>query len=294
MLIGNKISIITPSYNQAAYLETTILSVLDQNYTNLEYIIIDGGSSDNSVEIIRKYQHRLAYWVSEKDAGQTVALNKGFQRASGEVVAYLNSDDIYLPGALARVDAEFSNPTSSWIAGTCKFFDESGTKYHERRKPPRFRPRWFDHCWLSQPAVFWRRSLFERYGFFNEALRYGMDYDFWLRLVVGGEQCHFVDHPLAAFRWHDASKTVAERSGFELEDDIVRETSIKMLPFYEQLLARHFVSTGKSKLRYQHAESLIEAGRRWNAARVLFKATLKYPPAFFTRSCLRTMGKLFL
>ena len=292
MMNGRKISIITPSYNQAAYLEETILSVLNQDYADLEYIVIDGGSSDGSVEIIRKYQDRLAYWVSEKDEGQTAALNKGFKKASGDIVAYLNSDDIYLPGALARVAAEFSDPKCYWMSGTCQFFNQSGIQHSERRSPPSFRPRWFDHCWLSQPAVFWQRSLFERYGFFDERLRYCMDYDFWLRLVVGGEHCHFVDHPLAAFRWHDTSKTIGERAGFALEDDVVRERHIKVLSSYERPWARHFVRAGKSKLRHQEARSLVELGQRSAGLKLLLKTSIKYPPAILTRSFVQTVGRL--
>lgn len=292
MMNGRKISIITPSYNQAAYLEETILSVLNQDHADLEYIVIDGGSSDGSVDIIRKYQDRIAYWVSEKDEGQTAALNKGFKKASGDIVAYLNSDDIYLPGALARVAAEFSDPKCYWMSGTCQFFNQSGIQHSERRRPPSFRPRWFDHCWLSQPSVFWRRSLFERYGLFDERLRYCMDYDFWLRLIVEGEHCHFVDHPLAAFRWHDTSKTIGERAGFELEDDVVRERYVKKLASHERPWARHFARVGKSKLRQQEARSLVELGRRSQGFKLLLKTSVKYPPAILTRSFVQTVGRL--
>src|SRR5262245_11946447 len=128
-----RITVVTPSFNQAAYLEQTILSVLGQNYPNLEYIVIDGGSTDGSVDIIKKFQDGISYWISEKDRGQGHAINKGLIRATGDIVAYLNSDDYYLDGALQRVADYFViNPEVDLIHGRCRVVDESGTKVSER------------------------------------------------------------------------------------------------------------------------------------------------------------------
>jgi glycosyltransferase involved in cell wall biosynthesis len=285
------ISIVTPSFNQAPYLEETIQSILNQQYPNLEYIVIDGASKDGSVDIIRRYEDRIAYWISEPDSGQTAALNKGFTRATGDVVGYLNSDDLYLPGGLARVGTEFVDPHRRWLAGACSFFGEAGT-YYEHRKPPRFRARWFDHCWLAQPAVFWRRSLFQQYGFFDESLHYSMDYDFWLRLVVGGERCCFLDHPIAAFRWHEDSKTIGRRSGFEPEDTLLMEKYVPMLPRRERMLARHFARLGRSKTSFAKASSLRDSRQRWKAMKVLTRAIAQYPPGIASRAFLKTAARV--
>ena len=130
----SKISIVTPSYNQSQFLERTILSVLNQNYPNLEYLIIDGGSTDGSVEIIRKYEKYLAYWVSEKDNGQADAINRGFQKSTGKILAWLNSDDIYLPGTLLKVSETFNkNPEVDLIFSNIFFIDEYDNRINELR-----------------------------------------------------------------------------------------------------------------------------------------------------------------
>ncbi len=178
-----KLSIITPSFNQGAFLERTIRSVLDQGYPNLEYVIVDGGSTDESVEIIKRYEDQLAWWVSEPDAGQTEAINKGIERTSGEIVAYINSDDYYLPGAFEKAVALFESSGSSWVGGGVRDLDEEGNptelgywtpqppgyysevrpdgRYGEMPAVPRGRQWWVvTPFFLPQSSVFWRRELF--------------------------------------------------------------------------------------------------------------------------------------
>ena len=206
------VSIITPSYNQAAYLERTIQSVLNQDYPNIEYILIDGGSKDGSLEIIRKYQDQLAYWVSEKDHGQTEAINKGFNRAHGEIFAWLNSDDTYEPGAIsAAVKILQENPELGFIYGDCNFIDG------QDRVTGRFNARQTDlkrlkqgYVHIPQQAFFFRGKLWPEVGPLDESIYFAMDYDLWLRLAGITSFRYFPGNPWANFRLHADAKTVAE------------------------------------------------------------------------------------
>src|SRR4051812_33606750 len=155
-----RITVVTPSFNQAQYLEQTIRSVLDQGYPNLEYIVIDGGSTDGSVDILRRYDDELAYWVSEPDAGQSWAINRGIERATGDVVAYINSDDYYLPGAFAHAMPLFADTGIRWVAGTCEYRNEDGTLdvLWVPKRPTGPRPGWIRNIWyVPQASSFWRR-----------------------------------------------------------------------------------------------------------------------------------------
>ncbi len=203
-----KISIITPSYNQAGFLERTIRSVIDQSYPNLEYIIIDGGSTDGSVEIIKKYADKLAYWVSEKDNGQTHALNKGFHFATGDIVAWLNSDDEYCPGSLEAVARVFiDSPNLDFVFGNELVIDETGktirSYYYTRFN---FSVLIIHGMVLSQQSSFWKRSLFERFGYLDESKCFCMDYEFFCRIGSHIKTKH-IRQCLSRFRHHKDSKT---------------------------------------------------------------------------------------
>jgi glycosyltransferase involved in cell wall biosynthesis len=210
-----RITVVTPSFNQDKYLEQTISSVLGQNYPNLEYMVIDGGSTDGSVEIIRKFQDGIAYWVSEKDRGQSHAINKGLERATGDIIAYLNSDDFYLDGTLQRVADYFvSRPEIDLIHGRCRIVDEGGAKIGEQVGSITRYEEMID-CWdvwsrglyFLQPEVFWTRRIMDRIGLLREDLHWVLDYDYWLRILRGGGAVGFVDYELAAFRRHTNQKT---------------------------------------------------------------------------------------
>jgi glycosyltransferase involved in cell wall biosynthesis len=180
-----RISIITPSFNQEEFLERTILSVLEQNYPNLEYIIIDGGSTDGSVEIIQKYEKQLAFWVSEKDRGQSHAINKGLQMASGDWVAWQNSDDIFYPDAFRHIgDAASRRPQARLIIGDINLIDESDRVIREMKYVrPTYEALLAEGMVLTNQAAFWRRDLHSRIGYLNESLHYGFDYEWFLRIL---------------------------------------------------------------------------------------------------------------
>jgi glycosyltransferase involved in cell wall biosynthesis len=204
------VSIVTPSYNQARYLESTIRSVLEQDYPNLEYIIVDGGSTDSSVDIIRRYSDRLAWWVSEKDRGQTDAINKGFVHARGEILAWLNSDDTYQPGAVAEaVGLLRDRPEVGLVYGDANFIDENGcvigcfpaaqTNYRRLRR---------GYVHIPQQASFWRADLWRKVGPLDPSFYFAMDYDLWVRLAAQAPM-QYVPRLWANFRLHTQGKTIA-------------------------------------------------------------------------------------
>lgn len=209
------ITIVTPSYNQASFLEATIRSVLDQGYPNLEYIIMDGGSTDGSVDIIRRYADRLTFWVSEPDKGQADAIFRGFEKGSGTILGWLNSDDCLLPGALEQVGRYFqSHPETDCAVGGCVIVDAHGNLLKDRQGFPdftygvrvTFNSLLYCGCGFNQPASFWRREAFFSTGGFDRSLRFCFDYDLFIRLA---RRAPFgrIDAFLACFRMHEESKT---------------------------------------------------------------------------------------
>jgi hypothetical protein len=203
-----RIAVVTPSFNQGQFLEETIRSVIEQHYPNLEYMVVDGGSTDNSVEVIRKYEKRLAYWTSAPDRGQADAINKGWKRATGEILAYINSDDTYAPGALQLVAETFArDPKVGLVYGRCCVIDERSAVIRERSVRAASLAEIL--CWspsIPQPTMFVRRSAVEAVGFLNANLHYTMDYDLAIRVGLK-YRMHFLPQVLANMRDHPAAKT---------------------------------------------------------------------------------------
>ena len=283
-----RISIVTPSFNQGDYIEETICSVLDQKYPNLEYIIIDGGSTDNSVDVIRRYKKHLAYWVSEKDQGQTHAINKGFQRATGQVYAYLNSDDLYAAGTLSYFAEKYMSsrkPDAFFHAGTVEEFGETGTRGFVRPQAHNRLVDWIEYrAYLHQPGVFWSKEMHHAVGGFDEAYSYAFDRKFFMKAVSLGYRLS-VDREqvVARFRRHPASKTesVGEKDhGFAPEFIRISEELRRHIGFVgrQRLRLSAFVAT-----RERESSAIVyDNGDSPSLVALLF-AGLIYPPQITSR-----------
>ena len=238
------ISIVTPSYNQAAYLERTIRSVLDQGYPAVEYIVIDGGSNDGSQEIIQKYHERLSYWTSEPDLGQTDAINKGFGIARGDIFAWLNSDDTYQPNTFAEVAEYFRlHPEVGMVYGSALYIDE------DDRPVGRYGSRQTSYAGLrrgvntiSQQAMFFRSSIWKMVGELDPSFYYAMDYDLWVR-IAAVSPIRFHDRHWANFRLQGESKSL--REAYRCWPEIVRvhfrDGGSKLSILYLKYLIRRLV-----------------------------------------------------
>ena len=207
-MILPKISIVTPSYNQGRFLGETIQSILDQNYANLEYVIIDGGSNDCSVDIIKAYEKQLHYWTSEKDEGHGHALNKGFSHTTGEIMAWINSDDKYTPWSLkvvAEIFAQFSNVM--WIVGFNSWWNSMGVMTSASRVPKNIYDFLLgNYTWIQQESVFWRRELWEKAGgYINQDYKLLVDGELWTRFFLH-EELYSVDCILSGYRVHPENR----------------------------------------------------------------------------------------
>ena len=260
-MLHRKFSIVTPSFNQARYIESTIRSVLDQGFSDLEYIIIDGGSTDGSEEIIKKYENRLSYWISEKDNGQSHAINKGFSRASGEIIGWLNSDDMLFPGALQRVDRVFSeNPEVDVIYSNGVWIDEFDRVIRKRKNGDFHFKTWlYGMADPFQPEVFYRRRVLEKGGYLNEEFHMLMDREWWIRLAKSGCTFMYVNDEFAALRKHLQTKTSRQRvlndlerwklhdlywEGFRFKNLSLHRIHWKLLSFYYLALRRLRIAVG--------------------------------------------------
>jgi len=216
------VSIITPSYNQGQFLEQTILSVLNQVYPHIEYFVMDGGSTDSSLEVINKYANCLAYWESKPDRGQAHAINKGLKRAEGELLGWLNSDDILFPDTVSRVVATFARQDEvDVVYGRLVRIDREGdpvpTPTLPKDRVEFNRHNLIGECVVNQPGAFWHRWIMEKVGFLNEKLDYALDYEYWVRIILAGGKFKKLPNPVAEFRLSSGSKTVGQTSNMARE-----------------------------------------------------------------------------
>ena len=223
-----RFSIVTPSFNHAQYIERTIRSVLDQRGDfDLDYKVLDGGSNDGTLDILRRYEDRLA-WTSGPDKGQVDAINKGLRAATGDIVAWVNSDDVLMPGALAKVAAAFAtHPEVEWVHGRCEVIDVDDKpmrRWISAYKHFRARRHTFENLltenYVSQMTAFWRRKVHDEVGYLDDSLKLAFDYEFWLRLAKRGAPL-YIDDRIACFRWYETSKSGANyKRQFEEDAEI--------------------------------------------------------------------------
>jgi GT2 family glycosyltransferase len=275
------VSIVTPSYNQAPYLEETIQSVLGQDYPRIEYIVIDGGSTDNSVEIIKKYADRLAYWVSEKDSGQAEAINKGFEHANGEILAWLNSDDYYLLNTISVAVRCFEqNPDVVMVYGDMLAVDGDGKTTNILRYKQLSLEDLLCFQIIGQPSVFFRRSAFEKAGPLETSFHFMLDHHLWIRLAQQGRILH-IPQIWSAARYHPQAKNRARAAEFGREAFRVLDWAKKQ-PGLAETVSGAKRRAHASAHRYD-ARYLLDGGQNLAALGAWFLALFIHPPTALAR-----------
>jgi GT2 family glycosyltransferase len=275
------VSVITPSFNQARYLEATIQSVLAQEYPRIEYIIIDGASTDGSVDTIKKYETRLAYWVSEKDSGQAEAINKGLARGTGEIVAWLNSDDYYGPGAVSSVVKVFEeHPNVLMVYGDMLAVDDQGQAINVLKYKQVSLEDLLCFQIIGQPAVFFRREAYEKAGGLDPTFHFLLDHHLWIRIAQQGQILH-VPQILASARYHAEAKNRAKASEFGREAFRILEWARRQ-PDLKEAVAR-VERRARASAHRVDARYLLDGGQPWPALKAWTGALLIHPPTALAR-----------
>lgn len=271
-----RVTIVTPSYNQAAFLERTICSVLDQGYPNLEYFVVDGGSTDGSTAIIEKYADRIDWWVSEKDMGQAEAINKGFARATGKYIAWLNSDDLYEPGAIqSAVRVLEEHPEASLVYGNVLSIDAEGKPFNLMTYRDWTLADLMGFNILGQAGVFMRHSDQQKAGNLDLSYRFLLDHHLWLRLAQLGKMIH-VPETWASARIHGGAKNVVltrvcGQEAYQLAAWMPYQPALAAL--YKKNRRRIWAGANRMNARY-----LLDGGEPWKALRAYFRSFIQYPP----------------
>lgn len=275
------VSIITPSFNQSAYLEQTMKSVLGQDYPAIEYIVVDGGSTDGSVDIIKRYSSRLAFWTSERDRGQADAINKGMAHASGDILAWLNSDDYYLPGTISAVVKTFEqNSDTVMVYGNMLAVDEMGRTINALKYRQLSLEDLLCFQIIGQPAVFFRRAAFERAGGLDTTFHFMLDHQLWIKIAAQGKILH-VPQLWAAARYHAGAKNRLQavefpREAFRILDWASKEPSLA--PVLAHLGRRARASAHRVDARY-----LLDSGASWPALKAWTRVLVLHPPTALAR-----------
>jgi GT2 family glycosyltransferase len=269
------VSIVTPSYNQGRFLEATLRSVLAQDYPNLEYLVVDGASSDDSVAIIRRYADRLTWWVSEEDSGQSEAINKGLRRARGEIVGWLNSDDVYLPGAVTAAVAAFnSNPNAAVIYGDALAIDADGRPFNLMRARQYSLVDMLAFNIICQPAAFMSRSILEQVEYLNPEYHLLMDQLLWMKLARVAPLVH-VPQAWASARYHDQAKNRTRGAAYGQEARVVINDLKSRSEFTDIITANERrIMAGVNRF---DAFYLTDAGQSWGGLRAYGTAFRLHP-----------------
>ena len=286
-----RFTIITASYNQSTFLEAAIRSVLEQHRSDVEHVVLDGGSTDGSVEVLRRYDRSLAYWVSTPDGGQPAAWNAGVRRARGAIVGFLNSDDLYMAGALDEIaKLADANAEAEWLIGGTKYFGEgSGDLSYPGVSPVRASQVLYFEAYAPQPGHFWRRALIDRVGPFDETMRFSFDLDFFVRCALAGARAASTSRVIAAFRFHAASKTAT------INDVQVAETRAVEARHWPAIERRDGVRARLARANYHGHLALrdVRLEKRSGAAwRHLGVALRRYPSLLATRALYGTIQRL--
>ena len=270
------VSIITPSYNQVRFLEATLRSVLEQDYPNIEYLVVDGASTDGSVDIIRRYADRLAWWVSEKDSGQSEAVNKGLRRARGEIVGWLNSDDVYLPGAVSAAVAAFqSHPEAGLVYGDALAIDADGKPFNVMHARQYTLVDLMAFNIICQPAAFMRRSVLEQVDYLDPAYHLLMDNLLWMRMAQNAPMV-YVPQTWAAARYHDQAKNRTRGAAYGREAKVLID-DLKSRPEFAEIIAANEKRIMAGVNRFD-AFYLTDAGQPAAALRAYVRSFRLHPP----------------
>jgi glycosyltransferase involved in cell wall biosynthesis len=271
------ISVVTASYNQGQYIEETIRSVLEQDYPHVEYLVIDGASTDGTLDVLKKYDGQLDFWVSEPDDGPASAINRGFRMAKGDILCWINSDDWYYPGALAAAAREFGKSRDTrWVSGRVN--NGTSADWIVRRHTPR--PMSLVECIgrhdyaFHQPGMFWHREMFETCGPFDESLQFCFDHHFWIHAIEAGYQSVDIEDEIAFFRVHAGSKSFSQMQHFVREDWLILKQHERLLSPRDRVQARRWLRTYEASYLVDIAYSLVgEVGR----TRALFYLLKRLP-----------------
>jgi glycosyltransferase involved in cell wall biosynthesis len=298
--VADKISIIIPSFNQGEFIEETLQSIFNQEGAAYEILVFDGGSTDETIDVLKRHSERIAYWESAPDSGQSHAINKGLKRITGDVWMYLNSDDLLVPGALATVANYFADSSVMWLSGGSKNFGNAspgGVKPGPVNAAKDYLAPWnrsVPYVFPFSGACFMRRALLERIGLLDESFQYSMDMEYYCRAIFrGGFHQTVVPEILALWRWHDKSKTMSRGMayGFRSEEVRIAQLYAHFLPMEQEAELQAELKIQKKWTIVSEAMWLLQQGNRREAYSLVCRAPMSFPSMLFFRPWLGALRR---